>query len=394
YVMPANLPAEAKHKFSEASRARNPQQKLRLLQEFLSLVPKHKGTEKLCAQTKRKIASLRREIEQEKQRRKVARGGPKYFIQKQGAAQIVILGPTNVGRSSLLAALTNAKPKISSYPCTTQMPIPGMFPYEDIQFQLIEAPPLLPGAANGTAWGPQALTQARNADGLILMVDLTENPIEQLALIQNELTKARILTQKPHARVEIEPRHVGAGLRIIINGKLVNCTQKQIEELLKTYRVADATIKIHGDATLDDVEDAVFESTTYHPAVIIANKTDQPKAAENLETLRKAVDNQLPIIAVSCKTKQGLKKLASTLFQILDVIRVYTKQPNQPKPSSKPFILPKNSTIQHLSKQIHSDFQKNFSHAKIWSKRLPFSPQKVGLDFVLEDGDVAEIHLK
>lgn len=392
--MPTNLPAEAQHKWSEVSRARNPKQKLRLLQEFLSLIPKHKGTEKLCAQTKRKIANLRREIEQEKQRRKAARGGPKYFIQKQGAAQIVILGPTNVGRSSLLATLTNATPKISSYPCTTRMPIPGMFPYDGIQFQLVEAPPLLLGATNGAAWGPQTLTQARNADALILMVDLTKKPVEQLAFIQDELTKARILTQKPSARVEIEPKYMGAVLQIIINGKLVKCTQKQIKELLKAYRVTDATIKIHGNATLDDVEDAIFESTTYLPTIIIANKIDQPKAAENLETLQKVVKNQIPILAVSCKTKQGLEKLAATLFQMLNIIRVYTKQPNQPKPSPKPFVLAENSTIQYLAEQIHSGFQKKFSYAKIWSERLRFSPQKVGLDFVLEDGDVVEIHLK
>jgi hypothetical protein len=392
--MPANLPAEAKHKWSEASRARNPRQKLHLLQEFLSLVPKHKGTEKLQAQTKRKISNLHQEIEQEKQRQKSVRRGQKYFIQKQGAAQIVILGPTNVGRSSLLATLTNARPRISIYPCTTQMPIPGMLLYEDTQLQLIEAPPLLSGAANGAAWGPQVLTQARNADAIILMVDLTKKTVEQLTLIQNELTKARILTQKPTARVEIDPKHMGSGLRIIVNGKLVNCTQKQISELLKSYRVTDAVVRIHGKATLDDVEDAFFESTTYHPAVIVANKTDQPKAKENLEALRKTVGGQLPIIAVSCKTKHGLQNLATTLFHTLNIIRVYTKQPNEPKPSPKPFILPKNSTIRDLTKQIHSGFQKDFSYAKIWAKRLPFSPQKAGLDLVLKDKDAVEIHLK
>ncbi|RLI67188.1 MAG: GTP-binding protein, partial [Candidatus Gerdarchaeota archaeon] len=105
--MPANLPAEAKHKWAEVSAAKNPRKKLQLMQEFLSLVPKHKGTAKLCAQVKKQMAALRREIE-EKKRRKVGRGGPKFFIEKEGAAQIALIGLTNSGKSSLLSALTNA----------------------------------------------------------------------------------------------------------------------------------------------------------------------------------------------------------------------------------------------------------------------------------------------
>jgi ribosome-interacting GTPase 1 len=215
--MPANLTAEAKKKWNEASSARKPQEKLEKLQEFLSLIPKHKGTSRLCAQVKRQIATLRREIE-ESRRRKVGRGGPRFFIEKEGAAQVVILGPTKVGRSSLLASVTNAKVEVSDYPYTTQEPVPGMLQHEDLQFQLVEAPALVKGSADGETWGLQTLGLARNADGLVLMVDLSENPREQLSLILSELEKARILTQKPSAKVEIERKHVGAGLRIILLG--------------------------------------------------------------------------------------------------------------------------------------------------------------------------------
>ncbi|TET62468.1 GTP-binding protein, partial [Candidatus Bathyarchaeota archaeon] len=121
--MPTNLPPEAKKKWNEASMARNPREKLQLLQEFLSLVPKHKGTGKLRAQIKTKMASLRREVEEAKHR-KVGVRGPKFFIEKEGAAQIVILGQTKVGRSSLLASGTNAKVQVSNYPFTTREPVP------------------------------------------------------------------------------------------------------------------------------------------------------------------------------------------------------------------------------------------------------------------------------
>jgi ribosome-interacting GTPase 1 len=391
--MPANLPAEAKHKWREASQARRPQEKIEKLQEFLSLVPKHKGTENLRAQVKRKIAILRKEIA-EKKRKKAGVGGPKFFVEKEGDAQIVILGPTNVGRSSLLSLLTNAKVEISNYPYTTKEPTPGMFQVQDLQFQIVEAPALMEGSADGGAWGLQTLTSARNADGLILMIDLSRDSVEQFSLISGELGKARVLTRKPKARVEIERKYMGAGLKIILLGRLVGCTSKDVEQLLKSYGIRDATVKIQGEATIDDVEDAIFEGTVYRPAIIIANKADIPNAAERIEQLKDLVGEEMKILAVSCKAKFGLEKLGSEIFEMLDIIRVYTKEPNERFPSKKPFTIRKGFTILDLAKRIHSDFYKQFSYAKVWSKRLRFSPQKVGGTFVLEDGDTVEIHMK
>ncbi len=391
--MPANLPAEARQKWHEASLARRPEEKIQKLQEFMSLVPKHKGTENLRAQVKRKIAILRREIE-EKKHKKAGVGGPKIFVEKEGDAQIVILGPTNVGRSSLLSLLTNSKVEISSYPYTTKEPTPGMFNYHDLQFQMVEAPALMEGSAEGGAWGLQTLTSARNADGLILMVDLSQNPTDQFSLISRELEKARILTRKPKARIEIEKKHMGAKLKIILLGRLVDCSVKDVERLLKSYRIRDATIKIHGEAALADVEEAIFEGTTYRPALIIANKADHPKTVERIEQLKKLVGDEMKILAVSSITKDGIEKLGSEIFELLDIIRVYTKEPGKRTASMRPFTIRKGSTIFDLAKRIHSDFYKQFSYAKVWSKRLRFSPQKVGGSFTLDDGDTVEIHTR
>ena len=391
--MPANLPAEAKHKWREASQARRPQEKIEKLQEFLSLVPKHKGTENLRAQVKRKIAILRREIV-EKKRKKAGVGGPKFFVEKEGDAQIVVLGPTNVGRSSLLSLLTNAKVEISNYSYTTKEPTPGMFQYQDLQFQIVEAPALMEGSADGGAWGLQTLTSARNADGLILIIDLSRDPVKQISLISRELEKAKILTRKPKARVEIERKYMGAGLKIVMLGHLVDCTSKDVEQLLRSYGIRDATVRIQGEATIDDVEDAIFEGTVYRPAVIIANKADIPNAPKRIEQLKGLVGEEMKILPVSCKAKSGLEKLGSEIFEMLDIIRVYTKEPKERFPSKKPFTIRKGSTILDLAKRIHSDFYKQFSYAKVWSKRLRFSPQKVGGTFTLEDGDTVEIHMK
>jgi ribosome-interacting GTPase 1 len=153
-------------------------------------------------------------------------------------------------------------------------------------------------------------------------------------------------------------------------------------------------VKISGEATLDEVEDAIFESTVYKPALVLANKIDAIGSVANLERLRNYVRGKLPILGVSCEKNIGLEKLGETLFKMLNVIRVYTKEPSQKNFSKKPFILKKGATVYDLAKNIHSDFRENFAFAKVWAKRLVFSPQKVGVSFVLDDGDVAEIHVK
>ena len=393
--MPTNLPPDAKEKWEEAEATKEPREKLRLLEEFLSLVPSHHGTARMIVQTKKRITNLRREIEEKKRKKSVtARSGPKFFIEKEGAAQVAIVGLTNAGKSSLLAAMTNAKVEVSGNIYTTRVPVPGIMNFEDIQFQLIEAPALMEGSADGKAWGLQTLGIARNADGVILMVDLSQKPIDDLGLVLGEMEKARIFVSQPKARVEIERKFMGAGLRIIVFGRLVDCTFKDVEELLRAYHVTDAFVRISGDASLEEVEEAVFENTVYKPAVIVANKVDLKGAEKNLKLLKTYVHGKVPILAVSCYRRMGLERLGETLFKSLNFMRVYTKEPGKREFSKKPFILKKGSNVYELAKSIHSDFKEDFYFARVWAKRLAYSPQKVGATFTLQDGDSIEIHLK
>jgi ribosome-interacting GTPase 1 len=391
--MPTNLPVDAKDKWAEVEATHNPKEKLLRMQEFLSLVPQHKGTMKLRGQIKKKMAVMRRELEEKKQKR-AGRGGPKFFIEKEGAAQIALLGVTNVGKSCLLSAVTNAKIEVSPAPYTTRVPVPSIMNYEDVQFQIVEAPAVMEGSADGRAWGLQSLALARNADGLVLMVDLSRDPIGQLRLVLGELEKARVLVSKPSGRVDIDRRFMGAGLRVILVGRLVDSSMREVEALLRSYRISDAVVRISGEVALDEVEDAIFESTTYRPAVIVANKLDVKGAGANLRRLEGYVGGRIPIVAVSCEKRLGLDRLGVALFKALGVIRVYTKEPGAREFSKRPFTLKRGATLLDLAKSIHTDFTRDFAFAKVWSERLVFSPQKVGLSFALEDGDVVEIHVR
>jgi ribosome-interacting GTPase 1 len=391
--MPTNLPPEAKDKWAEVENTRNPKEKIQRMQEFLSLVPQHKGTMKLRGQVKKKMAVLRKELEERKTKR-AGRTGPKHFIEKEGAAQIALLSVTNTGKSCLLRAATNANATVSAAPYTTRAPVPAIMPFEDVQFQLVEAPAVMAGSADGRAWGLQTLALARNADGLILMVDLSRDPVAQLSLVLGELEKARVLVHKPRGRVDIDRRYMGAGLRIIVVGRLLDCTLRDVEALLRSYRVGDAVVKISGEVGLDDVEDAVFESTTYRPAVVVANKLDVMGAEAGLARLQRFVAGRLPVVAVSCEKRQGLERLGEVLFEALGVIRVYTKEPGAREPSQRPFTLRRGASLADLARSIHTDFERDFAFARVWAERLVFSPQKVGVGFALEDGDVVEIHVK
>jgi len=389
--MVTNLPPEAKRKWFEVTLTRNPQERIRLMREFLSLVPKHKGTEKMCSHVKRQISQLSEEIE--RKRRAAKRGrAPSYFPEKAGAAQVVILGPTNVGRSSLLRAVTNATPPVAPYPFATRKPIPGMLPYLDIQFQLVEAPPLVEGAAEGRSDGFQILSLARNADGVILMVDLAEDPTGRYLMVAGELEKSRVLTSEPEGEVEIERRGHGSEIQFIWEGKLEGCSVEEVVKLLRGYKIRSALVRVRGRVTLDLVEDAVFGNAVYRPTLVVANKADLEGSATTLEGLREAA-RPLEVVPLSAlETPKLADALGAKLFDLLGVTRVYTKEPGR-EPSRSPVVAHRGMTVGELAKAIHSDFYRRFKYARLWGPSANFPGERVGQDRALTDGDIVEFHV-
>jgi ribosome-interacting GTPase 1 len=389
--MVTNLPAEAKKKWFEVTLTKNPRERIRLMQEFLPLVPKHKGTEKMVAHVRRQISQLTEEVEK---RKKAAKRGSasSFFVEKAGAAQLVILGPTNVGRSSLLKAVTNATPEIAAYPFSTRSLVPGMLPYEDIQFQLVEAPPIVEGSSEGRANGFQILSQVRNSDGIIIMVDANDDTVAQYLMVAEELEKSRILVTKPKGEVEIKRRGHGSDIQFIWDGELKGCTVDEVISLLREYKIRSAIIRIQGSVTLDIFEDAIFSNAVYHPTIVFANKIDLKMSSSVIETLREAA-NPIEVVPVSMlETKNLMEKIGSKLFSLLDIIRVYTKEPGK-EPSKNPIISKEGLTVGELAKMIHSDFYKRFKYARLWGTYAKFAGERVGLDRLLVDGDIVEIHV-
>lgn len=216
--MPTNLPPQCTELERKYLEAKTLQERIAALQEYHVAIPKHKGTERLRKQVKTKL-KLRMELEGKKDGRASSSASGKFAIKKEGTAQIVMLGPTGSGKSSLLSTLTKVAPKILDQPFTTTEPIPGMTSFEDIQIQLIEVPAIFEGASAGFGWGFKVLSLARNADGLILLVDLSrDDPSVQLEMMIKELNNANIIVTERRGRVEIKRKENG-GIQVVCFGE-------------------------------------------------------------------------------------------------------------------------------------------------------------------------------
>ncbi len=390
--MPANLPPEAKAKLAKYSDAKTVEEKIRALEEFISAVPKHKGTENLLLWARRRLAELREELEAQRRRRKGG-GGPRIFVEKAGAGQVVLLGPPNSGKSSILARLTNAKPEIAPYPFTTQLPVPGMLQYEDIQFQLVDTPPLLLDQPESPV-NNRVVGLARNANALMIVVGLDDpDPAGTLRRLLELLEDRGVVVTKTRGMVRIRKDRSVNGIKVVGRGRMVGFTEDDLRRFLAQYRIYNAVVEIEGDVTLDDVEDAVFTTRVYKPAVIVLNKADLPGAAARAEEARRAAPSDVPVVVASAATGRGLEGIGGLLFRLLGIIRVYTKQPNK-EPDPDPLILEEGSTVLDAARRIHKDLARRFRYAKIWGPSAKYPGQRVGGDHVLMDGDVVEIHAR
>ncbi len=386
--MPTNLPPQAQAKWEEYTKAKTPEEKLQKLKEFYSLIPKHKGTEKMEKFIKRRMAELREEIE--KRRRSKKGKGPSLMVEKRGAAQMVLIGFTNSGRSTVLRSLTNARVEVSPSPFTTIRPVEGMMEFKGAQIQVVEAPPVIQGGVGGTTGIAMAL--ASNADVLGLVVNAIEDPINQLKELASMLKERGIVFGKPEGYVRIKRSKAAPTIIVINKGRLLDGTEEDVRRVLNSYGIKRAWVEIEGKVTLEDVEEAIFGERKYKPFIVFVTRSDVDDRP--LRLIERALSGKA--IAVLGVPFQRLDKnlLGKKILDSLGLIRVFTKAIKDKEPAEKAVILPRGSTTLDLAGVIHESLKEGFKYAKIWSKRLPYSPMKVGPDFVLEDCDIVEIHAR
>jgi len=384
--MPTNLPPEYFKAEEKYANARTLEEKIVATEELIRAAPKHKGAEKLLKTLKTRLAKLRQELRKQQTRR--TSSGPSFAVKKEGAAQVAILGLPNSGKSTLLQKLTAAQPEVASYPFTTREPAPGMMQFEDIQVQLVEVPAIVEGSSLGRGLGAQPLSVARNADTIALIVDLSTDPIKQVETLTAELEAAGVKLNKPPPKLEISRGKTGG---IEIRGvEFLDGGEAELKRILQEHRIHNASVDVKGPITIEDVEDALDESIVYRRAMIIATKKDAFKVSNNLIKLKHAYGKRFSIFLAPSE-EGSTEELKKQIFENLDVIRVYTKRPDE-KPAERPLMLRRGSTIADVAQAVHKDFARNLKFARVWGSTR-FSGQQVPRDYELRDKDVVELRL-
>ena len=233
---------------------------------------------------------------------------------------------------------------------------------------------------------------ARNSDVLLIVVDLTSEPLNQLESIINELDESGIVLSKPRGYVKISRSKAIHGLKVIVYGRVVDSSITDVKNLLKSYGIRNAEVKIYGDVSINDVEKAIFERLTYRPGIVILNKADLvPSSYSNAISSKVRRRLSLECVITSALKGWGLESIPRLLFKVSNIIRVYTKEPNSSKPSPKPLALPKGSRVEDALKELREELLKYFRYARVWGPSAKYPGERVGLEHVLDDGDVIEV---
>jgi ribosome-interacting GTPase 1 len=325
--MPANLPPQYFDAEKRYRAAKTPEDKIEALETMLAIMPKHKGTDHLHGDLRRKIAKLTEEAE-----RKAATSRTSFYIRKEGAGQVALVGLPNAGKSQLLAAITDALPEIGDYPFTTKTPNIGMMKFENIQVQIVDTPPVT--GRDSRVWLNNV---ARNADLIVIVVDLNNSPVEQAETTLQELDSMGIV---PSTGVSPET--------------LIGKRPKKM--------------------------------------LIIGNKSDLSTSDAGWRRLKTRYGSQFPMIAVSATSGNNLQDFKKSFFQALDIIRVHTKSPGQKPDLTDPIILKTGSTVKNAAEDVHKDFKAKLKYAVVWGSGK-FDGQRVSQDHVLQDNDIIELHI-
>jgi ribosome-interacting GTPase 1 len=330
--MAANLTPQYHEAEDKYRAATTPEEKLAALEEMWRELPKHKSSEKLQAELKKKLSAARKAVQQGG-KKGTSRVDP-FAIPRSGAGQVCLLGAPNVGKSSIVGGSTKAHVKIGEYPFTTPLPLPGMVPYEDVKIELIDTPPV---TADHVPPGFPGLW--RSTDALIVVADVaSDSVLEDVDMCLNHLADRNIrLTDGPRRRIE-DP-----------------------EPMLEM------------------------------PGFVLANKIDLSGAEDNLGMLREFVDARGRVEPFSTVDAQYMNWLPEVLFNLVDVVRVYAKPPGKKPDLDDPFVLRAGSDVHELARKVYRGMENKVRSARAWGHGVA-DGQNIHLDHVLHDKDIVELH--
>ena len=393
--MPTNLTPEAEAAWDKYQQANGLAERIELLEEYISLVPKHKGVEKHLRQVKITLSKLKAEQEAEKSIRKGT--GEKWMVPKEADMQVAVAGLPSSGKSAFFNFLCGKDVfEVGTYPFTTVKPDVATTHAKGAIVQFVDLPALVEGSAEGQASGQKVFAQIRNADLVVLVVDLSSDPIEQLTVLLEEFKKARIRLNETKAKIHME-KTTGIGI-ITVNPENFPGGREALISYLQTMRINSVIITLDEPITEEELFTFLRIKSMTLSGVIVATKGDAPTSKSNFSKLKdfvtKNYPNQFEIIPVSIKFAgsklNNPEIITEQFFQTVGFIRVYTRN-EEGEVAKKPIVLKKGATVYQIAEKLGSNFIKNFRYAKIWGSSMKFDGQRAGIDHELVDQDIVQI---
>lgn len=360
------------------------EEKIKDIEEEIQKTPYNKATSHHIGKLKAKLSKLK---EESIQRSSSGTKGQGFHVKKSGDATVVLVGFPSVGKSTLLNELTNAESKVGTYQFTTLDIVPGVMEYKNAKIQVFDIPGIITGASSGKGRGREILSVARTAELIIVVLDVL-NP-QHLDVILKELRNIGIRPNERPPDVTVNRRRTG-GVHVSSTVPLTHLDEKTIRSIINEYGMHNADVLFRDDVTMDQFIDVLDRNKSYVPMLILLNKVDLVDKAY-LEEMKKQLPEFIPI---SADKKLNIDNLKETIFENLNLVRVYLKPQGRKADMNDPLVIKKGSTVIDACDKLHKEFVKNFRHAKIWGTSVKFPGQKVGPDHVLEDEDVLRIILK
>jgi hypothetical protein len=358
---------------------------IKAVEEEISKTEYNKATEGHIGKLKAKLARLKIDLEK---RRTRPINVKTYALPQTGDATVAIMGPPNVGKSSILNMLTGANSEVANYDFTTVEPHPGVILYRGSEIQLVDMPGIVKGAARGKGRGKEVLACSRNVDMVMIMVDVYR---PDLKMVIDELNQMGIRLNRTHPDIVIAKRAKG-GLSATSTLHLKHITLATVKEMVKTYGILNADIVVRTDIDQDDLIDYLEGNMCYIPGLVVLNKVDLvgPDAVKKVvEAIGK--DKNVVPFSVTKATPEAIEALKQKIWDTLGFIRIYLKPKGAKPDMNTPMIIRKGNTIETVCRKLHKDFVRKFRYAVVTGKSVRFADQTAGLTHVLADEDIVTL---
>jgi len=365
--------------------AKTIEEQIKELEEEISNTKYNKATQAHIGRLKAKIARL--SAEQEK-RRSTKGSGKGYNVKKAGNATVALVGFPSVGKSTLLNQLTGAKSEVGDYHFTTLDVVPGVMEHKHAKIQILDMPGLIRDASRGKGRGREVIAAARSSDLILFVADVFE---PNLYVLINELENAGIRLNQKKPDVVITPTDRG-GINVLSTVRMTKMDEELAKDMTSAFGYVNANIVIREDVDENQFLDVLTGNRVYIKALIAVNKVDLIDESQLPEIYARLPDFRK--VAVSAQQGTGIEQLKDAIFETIDLIRVYMKPQGQEADMNEPLIVRRDSTVGDVCDQIHRSFRPNFRYANIWGPSAKFPGQMVGIDHVVQDGDVISIIIK